>query len=220
MALLYQLYPAFYIQIGLPDVASTTGSTEWQLQELPIHLFPLTASVTPSFGNLPDPQDFSWPHYQDMLSAPVNQEHFSRLEEWLSPEAAPPSENFFFQQLKSGNPPQRTWYACLPERSAVDQHLHLFYFQTHAQNILARKMRRLLREYRYIARYRRQFLLLSLRERQVLTLVASGLTNPQIAEQLGISRRTVESHRKNINRKLAMNNTAQLVRFALAFELT
>lgn len=199
---------------------ATTGSAEWQLQELSIHLFPLTASVTPNLGNVPDPPDFSWPHYQDMLSAEVNQEHFSRLEEWVSPEAAPPFENFFFQELKAGNPPQSTWYACLTERSAVDQHLHLFYFQARAHNFLARKMRRLLREYRYIARYRRQFLMLSLRERQVLTLIASGLTNPQIAGQLGISRRTVESHRKNINRKLAMNNTAELVRFALAFELT
>jgi DNA-binding NarL/FixJ family response regulator len=53
------------------------------------------------------------------------------------------------------------------------------------------------------------------RERAVLHLVAQGLTSRQIAERLVVSRRTVESHRANLKRKLDLKNTVDLVRFAV-----
>jgi DNA-binding NarL/FixJ family response regulator len=56
---------------------------------------------------------------------------------------------------------------------------------------------------------------LSSRERQVLQLVASGQSNPLIAERLRISVRTVEVHRRNIMDKLGVKNTAQLIKFAV-----
>lgn len=45
---------------------------------------------------------------------------------------------------------------------------------------------------------------------------ALGLTNREVAEQLHISVRTAESHRTNIQRKLALSRRSELVRFALA----
>ncbi len=57
--------------------------------------------------------------------------------------------------------------------------------------------------------------LLSPREREVMRLVADGYTNRLVAETLGITVNTVESHRKQIMDKLGLRNTADMVRFAL-----
>ena len=57
------------------------------------------------------------------------------------------------------------------------------------------------------------------RERQVLGLLALGHTNREIAEQLVISVRTVESHRARIQRKLAITSRAELVRHAVDRDL-
>jgi DNA-binding NarL/FixJ family response regulator len=56
---------------------------------------------------------------------------------------------------------------------------------------------------------------LTKREKEILGHIVEGLTNPQIAEKLFISIDTVDSHRKNLHFKLNVNNTAQLVRFAV-----
>lgn len=53
------------------------------------------------------------------------------------------------------------------------------------------------------------------REKEVLTLLALGHTNGEIAEKLCISERTVESHRTNIMNKLELKSRAELVRFAI-----
>lgn len=56
---------------------------------------------------------------------------------------------------------------------------------------------------------------LSPREREVLRLIALGHTNGQIAEQLFLSIRTVESHRAHIQQKLGISGRAELVHYAL-----
>jgi DNA-binding NarL/FixJ family response regulator len=56
---------------------------------------------------------------------------------------------------------------------------------------------------------------LSLREREVLQLIAEGHGTKQIANKLFISARTVESHRYRIMRKLEIRETAGLVRYAI-----
>jgi DNA-binding CsgD family transcriptional regulator len=54
------------------------------------------------------------------------------------------------------------------------------------------------------------------REREVATHLASGFTNQQTAELLGISIKTVEKHRDNLHKKFLFRNTADLTRWALA----
>jgi DNA-binding NarL/FixJ family response regulator len=56
---------------------------------------------------------------------------------------------------------------------------------------------------------------LSGRERQVLQLIAEGKRTREIAELLGVSVKTAESHRTHITKKLGLSQTAQLVRYAL-----
>jgi len=53
------------------------------------------------------------------------------------------------------------------------------------------------------------------REHEVATLIASGKSNRDISGLLGISEATVETHRKNLKRKLGVSSTAELVRFVL-----
>ena len=56
---------------------------------------------------------------------------------------------------------------------------------------------------------------LSHREREILQLVAEGLTNQQIADKLFTSRRTVESHRQSLLEKTGAKNTPALVKYAM-----
>lgn len=57
------------------------------------------------------------------------------------------------------------------------------------------------------------------REREVLELIAEGLTNQQIAEKIFISPYTVDSHRKSLLTKLNAHNTANLIKQAVKFNL-
>lgn len=56
--------------------------------------------------------------------------------------------------------------------------------------------------------------MLTARERQVLVLAAQGLNNSTIADRLGISPRTAETHRTNLMRKLGLKTQAELTRYA------
>ncbi|MBE7382801.1 MAG: response regulator transcription factor [Leptolyngbya sp. SIO1E4] len=56
---------------------------------------------------------------------------------------------------------------------------------------------------------------LSERELQIVELVAAGLTNQEISEQLEISKRTVDNHISNILTKTVTGNRVALVRWAL-----
>lgn len=57
--------------------------------------------------------------------------------------------------------------------------------------------------------------LLTGREREVLAGIAKGLTNKEIAAELGISHRTVETHRESLMRKLGIRTVAGLTKFSL-----
>lgn len=60
---------------------------------------------------------------------------------------------------------------------------------------------------------------LTRREQEILKLIASELTNQEIADQLFISPRTVHSHRRNLMQKVGVKNTAGLVRYAIKHKI-
>ena len=56
---------------------------------------------------------------------------------------------------------------------------------------------------------------ISIREREILQLIAEGNSNSQIAKKLVISARTVETHRTNIMRKLELTSQIDILRYAI-----
>jgi DNA-binding NarL/FixJ family response regulator len=60
---------------------------------------------------------------------------------------------------------------------------------------------------------------LTRREKEVLELIAEGMTNNEIAQKLFISTTTVDTHRKNLLAKIEAKNTASLIRIATQLKL-
>ena len=58
------------------------------------------------------------------------------------------------------------------------------------------------------------------REKEIVILISKGRTSVQIAQELNISKLTVDTHRKNIHKKLGISSNAGLVRYALEERLT
>ena len=59
---------------------------------------------------------------------------------------------------------------------------------------------------------------LSVRQLEVLKLLAEGLTTAEIGQRLFISSETVKSHRRNLMRRLGLRNKAELLRYVIAYE--
>ena len=60
-----------------------------------------------------------------------------------------------------------------------------------------------------------RYLLLTTREREILELLARGMSYAEIAEKLTISPRTAETHRTNIMRKLTLESQADITLYAI-----
>ena len=75
--------------------------------------------------------------------------------------------------------------------------------------------RRLVKDYVSVAERRARVDGLTEREAEILALVADGLTNRQIADQLVVSVKTVETHRTNLMQKLDLHDRTELVKYAI-----
>ena len=71
----------------------------------------------------------------------------------------------------------------------------------------------------FIEQHRERYATLTLREIQVLKLIARGNTNKQIAAQLFIEDSSIKTHRKNIKRKLGIASNFDLYQYARCFQL-
>lgn len=89
------------------------------------------------------------------------------------------------------------------------------YLQAGAARALAKEIKR--RE--QAASERSQFEELSKREQEILKLVASGYSAPEIGGQLHISPKTVDTYKQRINEKLGLHHRSDYVKFALKLKL-
>lgn len=79
--------------------------------------------------------------------------------------------------------------------------------QVLVNNYLTRKDRKITHKTTGVNQYE-----ITKRERQILKMIAAGIANKEIAEQLGKSIRTIETHRFNIMKKLKVNNVVELLK--------
>ena len=84
---------------------------------------------------------------------------------------------------------------------------------------MSQKVNRILDENLYMKKNFKKFSVLTKREKEIVSLLAQGYDNPAIAEHLFISRYTVEQHRKNIRAKTGFKSLAEIIRFAITFDL-
>ncbi len=81
------------------------------------------------------------------------------------------------------------------------------------------KAERLLKENLFLKKNLKAFSLLSIRERSILAQVALGKSSPEIADALYIAVDTVQTHRRNIKKKLNISTTLEFLEYARAFDL-
>ncbi len=81
------------------------------------------------------------------------------------------------------------------------------------------QIEQIVRMYRFKLQHYKRFEILTEREVEVLQLLANGYNNPEIAEKLFLSRQTIETHRKNLKRKLELRCFLDLMRYAFVFNL-
>ncbi|MDK7375737.1 MULTISPECIES: LuxR C-terminal-related transcriptional regulator [Weeksella] len=129
----------------------------------------------------------------------------------------------FFQRVKLYKADKHRWFytVCklLEKNDADQQRLIMLSTPIDGVGALMEKVKRVLDENEYITRNYKKFALLTKREKEILTLLSIGKSSIEIADQLFISKETVATHRKNIIRKLEVKSFAELLRFALAFDL-
>lgn len=122
-------------------------------------------------------------------------------------------EEYFFRMLDAG----ASGY--VPKRAAPEQLLTAIRAAARGEIYLYPSLAKLLvtdyLEQDEEARTARMLNGLTPREREVLTHLAEGKTNPEMGEELSISPKTVARHRENIMQKLNLHSRAELVRYAI-----
>lgn len=130
----------------------------------------------------------------------------------------------FFQRVRPNENSEYKWYFTISKLYQDDptKPAHKIIHIANEVNTLgpiASKVHRLLEEGDYIKHNFKKFMLLTKREKEIITLLVEGKHSSDIAGSLFISPFTVNTHRRNINSKLQIKSFAGLVKFAMTFEL-
>lgn len=131
----------------------------------------------------------------------------------------------FFQQVRIGSKFEYKWFytICKLMKENIESQnpsgLFLLSIPMHGINPMVNKVSKLLDDNEFVAENYKKFVLLTKREKEIISLLTEGKSSPEIADQLFISRHTVSTHRKNIANKLNITSFAELLKFAIAFDL-
>ncbi len=122
-----------------------------------------------------------------------------------------------YQQLY--HPKKECYTVCLVLTKKVSIGFLSFIYPLDKELDISTKIKRVISEELFKRNHQEHFDSLTKREMEVLKFLAEGVNNPCIAEKLFISRRTVEEHRKNINKKLEIRSLRDILEYAYAFDL-
>lgn len=131
----------------------------------------------------------------------------------------------FFQQVKVCSKFDYNWFYTICKhmfengRDQEPTNLFLLSIPLSGMDPVVTKVNKLLDSNEFVVKHYRKFALLTKREKEIISLLTEGKSSPEIADQLFISKHTVSTHRKNIGNKLNINSFAELLKFAIAFDL-
>lgn len=131
----------------------------------------------------------------------------------------------FFQRVKLNKNEEYTWFYTVLKVVAIKQNeqsekkIIVLSSPVIGLDHLVSKVNKTLDQDQFIKKHYRKFAELTVREKEIIAHLANGKSSNEIAEQLFISAHTVSTHRKNIIRKIECNSFADLLRFAIAFDL-
>lgn len=131
----------------------------------------------------------------------------------------------FFHLVRTGKDMKLSWYYAVCKflrkdtSDGISKNVILIANPVSGMGLMVNKINKVLEENLYVAKNYRQFAALTKREKEVLKLLAEGRKSAEISDLLFISQHTVQTHRKSIKKKTELRSFAELVRFAIAFEL-
>ncbi|WP_256003366.1 helix-turn-helix transcriptional regulator [Pedobacter deserti] len=130
----------------------------------------------------------------------------------------------YFQQVRLAGEPDFTWHmASTMVLLRNDQGKPLLTitmaFPMDSMHHMATKAERLMEENNFLRSNYQTFAALSEREKEILQYMSRGYSAIQTADSLFISKQTVETHRKNIRKKLNAQTSYELTMYARAFDL-
>ena len=132
----------------------------------------------------------------------------------------------FFQRVKLYEDIDYTWFfsVCklikIKDQEQLTDKLVLLSSPITGIDNMIHRFNKMLEQDRYVHRHYAKFAKLTKREKEIITLLCEGKSSAEIAEMLFVSTNTVITHRKNITKKLDIKSFAELVKFAIAFDLT
>ena len=134
--------------------------------------------------------------------------------------------NSFYQRVRPNQNTPYEWYHMTTKLftqggrdSNYYQKMILVGTRVNDMTPIANKVNRMLEETDFATKNFYLFARLTKREKEILGHVALGYKTREIAEKMFISEATVDQHRKNIRNKTGITSIAQLIKFAMAFDL-
>ena len=130
----------------------------------------------------------------------------------------------FFQQVRTTESPEYSWYfSSIRVLLRADDGTPLLIITTACPvdplHHVTHKLDRVLQENNFLRQHAARFGQLTAREREVLRHLALGESAPDIASALFLSVQTVETHRRNLRRKLGIQSSYEVMEYAQAFDL-
>lgn len=131
----------------------------------------------------------------------------------------------FFHRVKTAKCKEYEWYYAVCKFLRTNRHesntseVILIAHPVSGMGNMVKKVNKLLDENVFVSKNYKSFILLTKREKEIITLLAEGKSTQDVSDELFISSYTVSTHRKNISNKLKITSFTELLRFAAAFEL-
>jgi len=130
----------------------------------------------------------------------------------------------FFQRVRPSRDSDYKWYFTTSRLSPSNQpgtlpNLMNIALDVSSMGFAGKKICKLCEDNSFMVMNYLKFTRLSKREKEIISLIARGLSSYEISDRLFISIHTVNNHRKNILSKLEIRSITQLIKFAEAFDL-